>query len=68
MGPSGKVKLSSEHYNIKQDEANLKSEQEKTAQVQKLAIIKKSTIFVQSFWNLVKMITSWGNHVHQVSS
>ena len=34
---------------------------------QKLAINKKSTIFVQSSWNLVKMITSWANHFHQVS-
>ena len=37
------------------------------AHVQKLAIDKKSTIFVQSSWNLVKMITSWANHFHQVS-
>ena len=28
---------------------------------------KKSTIFVQSLWNLVKIITLWGNHFHQVS-
>ena len=36
--------------------------QQKTAHIQKLAINKKSTIFVQSFWNLVKIITSWDNH------
>ena len=35
---------------------------------QKLVISKKSTIFVLSLWNLVKMITSWGNLFHQVSS
>ena len=29
--------------------------------------IKKSTIFVQSSWNFVKIITSWGNHFFQVS-
>ena len=37
------------------------------AHVQKLNISEKSTIFVQSLWNLVKMITSWGNYFHQVS-
>ena len=31
----------------------LKSEQQKTAHIQKLAIDKKSTYFVQSFWNCV---------------
>ena len=30
-------------------------------------LMKKSTIFVLSSWNLVKMITSWGNHFHQFS-
>ena len=30
-------------------------------------INKKSTIFVPSSWNLVKMITLWGNNFHQVS-
>ena len=34
----------------------IKSEQQKTAHIQKLAINKKSTIFVQSFWNLVKIL------------
>ena len=38
----------------------------KTGHVQKLATNKKSTIFVQSLWNLVKMITSWGNYFHQL--
>ena len=32
-----------------------------------MAISKKSIIFVQSFWNLVNMIASWGNYFHQVS-
>ena len=45
----------------------LKSESKKRAHVQKLAISKKSTFFVQSSWNLVKMITSCGNYFHQVS-
>ena len=45
----------------------LRSEYEKTAHAQKLANNKESTIFVQSSWNLIKMITSWGNHFHQVS-
>ena len=36
---------------------HIKSEQKK-GQVQKLAITKKSTIFLQSLRNLVKMITS----------
>ena len=40
----------------------------KTGHVQNLAKNKKSTIFVQYLWNLVKMITSRGNHFHQVSS
>ena len=38
--------------------SQVKSEQQKTAHIQKLAINKKSTIFVQSFWNLVKNINS----------
>ena len=37
------------------------------AHIWRLAINKKSTIFIQSSWNLVKMITSWANHFHQVS-
>ena len=45
----------------------LKSEAKKTGHTQKLAINKKSTIFVLSLWNLAKIITSWGNHFHQVS-
>ena len=45
----------------------LKSESKKRAHVQKLAISKKSTFFVQSSWNLVKIITSCGNHFHQFS-
>ena len=32
-----------------------------------MAISKESTFFVQSSWNLVKMIISWGYHFHQVS-
>ena len=43
----------------------IKSEQKNW--VQKLAIDKKSTIFVQFLWNLVKMIASQENHFHQVS-
>ena len=38
----------------------VKSEQEKTAHLQKLAISKISIIFVWSLWNLVKMINSRG--------
>ena len=45
----------------------VRSEEEKTAHLQKLAISKKSTIFVQLWRNLVKTIASWGNHFHQVS-
>ena len=52
---------------LKKIDINLKSEQQKTAHIQKLAINKNSTNFVQSFWNLVKIITSWGNHFPQVS-
>ena len=33
----------------------------------KMAIGKKSQIFVQYLWKLVKMITSWANHFYQVS-
>ena len=44
---------------------NVTSEQQKAAHIQKLAINKKSTIFVQSSWNLGKIIASWGNHFHQ---
>ena len=39
----------------------------KTRHVQNLAISKKTTILVQSSWNLVKIIASWGNRFHQVS-
>ena len=39
----------------------------KTRHIQNLAISKKSTIIVQSSWNLAKMIASWANHFHQVS-
>ena len=39
----------------------------KMTHVPKLAISKRSTIFVRSSWNLVKIITSWGNHFDQVS-
>ena len=45
----------------------IKSEEKKTAHFQKLAINKKSTIFVPSSWNWAKMIASWVNHFHQVS-
>ena len=45
----------------------LKSGAKKTGHAQKLAINKRSTIFVLSSWNLVKIITSWVNHFHQVS-
>ena len=40
----------------------VKSEAKNTGHFQKLAINKKSTIFVLSSWNLVKMVTSY----HQV--
>ena len=30
-----------------------------------MAISKKSIIFVQSLWNLVKIITPWDNHFHE---
>ena len=33
----------------------------------KLALIKKSTLFVLSLWNSVKMINSWCDFFHQVS-
>ena len=36
----------------------------KKAHIQELAIGKKSTIFVQSIWNSVKMIIKWGNNFH----
>ena len=35
--------------------------------IQKLAISKKSTIFVLFSWNFVKMITTWDDYFHQVS-
>ena len=35
--------------------------------VQKLTISKKSTFFVLSSWNLVKLFTAGVNHFHQVS-
>ena len=45
----------------------LKSEQKKDGHVKNLVINKKSTIFVQSLWNLVKIIASWVEYFHQVS-
>ena len=39
----------------------------KTGHTQKLAMNKKSMIFVLSSWNLVKMIASCGDHFHLVS-
>ena len=39
----------------------------KMRHIQKLAINEKSTIFVESSWNLVKMIISWGNRFPKVS-
>ena len=38
----------------------------KRAHIQKLPLIKNS-VFVQFSWNLVKILTSWGNHFNQVS-
>ena len=35
--------------------------------LQKLAINENSKKFCPISWNLVKIITSWGNHFHQVS-
>ena len=32
-----------------------------------MTICKRSTIFVQSSWNFVKMIIPWGDYFHQVS-
>ena len=46
---------------------DLKSGSKKTRHIQKLAISKKSTFFVQSSWKFVKMIISKGNYFHQVS-
>ena len=45
--------------------SHLKSEEKKTAHFQKLAINKKSTIFVLSSRNLDKIIPSRGNNFHQ---
>ena len=39
----------------------------KKAHVERLAISKKSTIFVLSSWNVMKMISSWDDYFHQVS-
>ena len=39
----------------------------KNIHIEKLAISKKSTFFDLSSWNLVKIITIWGYHFHQVS-
>ena len=49
------------------DWLGLESEDKKTRHVQKLAINRKSTFFVRSLWNLVKIITPWDNHFHKVS-
>ena len=54
-------------YNPAYDESQIKFEQEKTAHIKNLFMSKKSTIFVQSIWNLVKIFISWGIHFHQVS-
>ena len=45
----------------------IKSGSNKVRQVQQLAISKESTYFFLSSWNLVKIITSWGDLFHQVS-
>ena len=65
----------SEIYSYKQVKPNkdkmigvLKSGAKKTGHFQKFVINKKSTIFVQSSCNLVKMIATWANYFHQVSS
>ena len=47
--------------------SELRSEQKKKGDAQKLPINKRSTIFVQSLYNWVKIIASWGNHFQQVS-
>ena len=39
----------------------------KTRHVKKLAVNKKSTFFILSSWNLVKIITSWLFPFHKVS-
>jgi len=55
-------------FNLRSYDINLlKSEWKKKRHVQKLAMNKKSTIFVLSPWNLVKMITQRGDHFHQLS-
>ena len=45
----------------------LKSGSKKIRHVKRLTIYKKSTFFVVSSWKLEKLISSWGNHFHQVS-
>ena len=63
-------KLFRNHTLRKEGKVWAKKKQKKpttTGHVQKLAINKKSTFFVGSSWNLVKMITSWTDYFHQVS-
>ena len=45
----------------------IKSEEKKTRHIQSLTTNRKSTFSVRSSWNLVKLITYWGNHLHKVS-
>ena len=56
-------KLSSGMYNT----MNYELWNKKRANVLKLAIRKKSTVFIQSSWNLVKMTSLWDTYFHQVS-
>ena len=48
----------------KEESSDLKSGEEKTRHVQKLAHSKKLTFFVLSSWNLVEMVTKWGDYFH----
>ena len=46
---------------------NLETDSKKYGQDQKLAFDKRSTIFEQSSWNLVKITNPWGGPLDQVS-
>ena len=46
----------------------LEGEQKKSRQAQNFAINKKSTIVVQSLWNLVKIFISWVLYVARISA
>ena len=46
----------------------LEGEQEKSALAQKFAVCKKSTIFLLSSWNLLKIIISWLSEFARISA